>query len=402
MKEEQDKDFGAPEETGEAGRSEEEEQKEYERGAAVAKEQMGKRHSNRLFTGSRREDPRTERPKEAPAAAPAGEATPPAATEKTAAEKTAAEKTAAEKSTQEAPGPSATDIPGKEGEPTDAAPKKAEVENLTPEQKAKVVDEKNQDLENRLKKAEQERDTERGRVRKLRQQQRATTQPASTTQGKQEPPQSRKKIEQALKEIEVVDPEGAAHHKQAFDGVFEEIDALKAENAQLREQNRVTAAATEEDEMEQTLPGWRGMVLKDHPTDKTKHIFTEEFQEYFDQLPGYAQRVLTQDADATPEDYVHVIEPWYRKQKPGSGNGSQPGAASESALTAKRAAQRESAAGPASKAQVVPNAGAVTDKNEADQIAEGQQKAFKDMAARGHGPKRKLRRMRAPGFLDGK
>ena len=64
-------DGGAPKEPGSQPQSEEEAQKEYERGAAVAQELMGKRRSNRMYANS----PRPARP-EAPAAKPAEETKP--------------------------------------------------------------------------------------------------------------------------------------------------------------------------------------------------------------------------------------------------------------------------------------------------------------------------------------
>ena len=186
--------------------------------------------------------------------------------------------------------------------------------------------------------------------------------------------------------------------------MFEEIDALKAENAELKQQTRAEAAAEDEDEMNQVMPGWHGLVLKPHPTDESKFIFTEEFQPYYDKLPRYAQKVLTEDPDATPEDYIHVIEPWYKEQKgnkPGSTNGSQPGKASESALETKRAAQRESAASPSSKSMVAPTAGTVTDKTEADEYAAGQKRAQRQLEERGRGRGRGLRRKTPTGYIEG-
>ena len=340
----------SPAETGKGDLSEEEAEKEYQRGIAHASGQLKKDQED--------EDPDKDKD--------------PDSTEKP-------QKGEKEK---DPPGTSDKDTTGQEGE-DGSAQEKDPTDDEDLEGKFKKA---NEDLENKLKKAKSELRAERGRTRALSQR-RPDAKPGSTDQKTAGRPQSRQKIDTALKEYEEVDPDGAAKFRGAFDGIFEEMDDLKGKLDRYEQKEEATEQESESQELEGSMPGWNPLVLEVGEDGQGR--FTEQFQEYFETLPPYKQKVLTTEGHSAAE-WIDVIQPWYDEQNPDKSASTDKEPTADEALAQRRAAQRRSAKGGASKSAALTDISHLGNKGEADEYQKGMRKAQRELGTRR--PGKRMRR----------
>ena len=271
------------------------------------------------------------------------------------------------------PGTSTTDTPGKEGESTGSAPKKdpePKDKELSLEERYKQLEQQNSDLSEGKKGLEDALKREQGRIRNLRRQAKAAPgKPASTSD--REPPQSRKAIDTALGRYEEVDPEYGKHLREAFKGVFQELDDLKDFKDKALAGEAEQTIDDRSDALEESLPGWQKLVVT--VDNKKQAVYTPEFQEFYDSLPHYKQAAL--DDDSTPvEDWIEIITPWYQEKNPDSSN--KPSSKKSERTSSRRSAQRKSASGPSSRAAPV-DPGALGEGADQDTLEAGYEMAKK-------------------------